>query len=84
MSDSPFVRRLSTSADLDDEDRSRLAALCSDVVNIPRKKDVTKEGDRPKYVHVMLRGWAARYKRCGMVLDKSWTSSFPETSAICT
>ena len=62
MSESPLVRRLSTLADLDAEDRSRLAALCQNVVKVSRRADITKEGDRPDYVHVMLRGWGARYK----------------------
>ena len=62
MSESPLVRRLSTLADLDAEDRSRLSALCQNVVKVSRRTDITKEGDRPNYVHVMLRGWGARYK----------------------
>ena len=62
MSESPFVRRLSTLAELDAEDQSRLESLCEDVLQIPRRDNITKEGDRPDYVHVMLRGWAARYK----------------------
>lgn len=62
MPETPFVRRLNTLADLDAQDRSRLNSLCENVLQIPRRADVAKEGDRPEYVHVMLRGWAARYK----------------------
>ena len=62
MPESPFVRRLSTLAALDAQDQSRLDCLCKDVLQIPRRQDITKEGDRPDYVHVMLRGWGARYK----------------------
>lgn len=62
MMESPLVRRLSTLADLDAEDRSRLTSLCGDVLQVARRNDITKEGDRPDYVHVMLQGWGARYK----------------------
>lgn len=57
-----LVRRLSTLADLDGEDRSRIAQLCKNIRDVPRRSHITKEGDRPEYVHVMLSGWAARYK----------------------
>ena len=62
MADSALVRRLNTLADLDAEDRSRIADLCKDIRQIPRRSHVAKEGDRPEYVHVMLSGWGARYK----------------------
>ena len=62
MADSALVRRLNTLADLDAEDRSRIADLCKDIWQIPRRSHVAKEGDRPEYVHVMLSGWGARYK----------------------
>lgn len=62
MPGSPLVRRLSTLAKLDAEDRSRIETLCQDVLKVSRRKDITKEGDRPEYVHVMLSGWGARYK----------------------
>lgn len=62
MSDSALVRRLSTLADLDAEDVSRIAKLCNNTRQVPRKKHIAKEGDRPEYVHVMLSGWGARYK----------------------
>jgi CRP-like cAMP-binding protein len=32
------------------------------VLTVSRGTDISKQGDRPDYVHVMLRGWAARYK----------------------
>lgn len=62
MSESALIRRLSTLADLDAEDRSRIAELCKDVRQIPRRRNITREGDRPEYVHVMVSGWGARYK----------------------
>lgn len=61
-SSSPLVRRLSTLADLDAEDVSRIEELCKDTRQVARKDHIKKEGDRPEYVHVMISGWAARYK----------------------
>ena len=62
MSESPLVQRLSILADLDPEDRSRIAELCKDTRQIPRKGHIAKEGAPAEYVHVMLSGWGARYK----------------------
>jgi CRP-like cAMP-binding protein len=62
MLENALVRRLGTLADLESEDRSRVAALCDDTLRIPSKGHIALEGDRPDYVHVMLEGWGARYK----------------------
>ena len=62
MPEPALIRRLSTLADLDADDRARIAELCKNIRNVPRRGHITKEGDRPEYVHVMLSGWAARYK----------------------
>lgn len=62
MGDSALVRKLSTVADLNAEERSCLNDLCKDVRRIPRRADITSEGDRPEHVHLMITGWAARYK----------------------
>ena len=62
MSESPLVRRLSVLADLTAEDRSRIEKLCADKRPVARRNHIAKEGDPPKYVHVMLSGWGARYK----------------------
>ena len=62
MTSSPLVRRLSTLADLETEDVSRIAELCRETEQFPVKQHIKKEGEQPEYVHVMLSGWAARYK----------------------
>ena len=62
MPEPALVRRLSTLADLDADDRARIAVLCKNVRDVPRKSHIVTEGDRPDYVHIMLTGWAARYK----------------------
>ena len=62
MSENALVRRLGTLADLEDEDRSRIAQLCKNTLQVRNRSHISKEGDRPDYVHVMLEGWGARYK----------------------
>lgn len=57
-----LLRRLDAFTDLDHDDRTRLDALCGDVRTVAAKKDITSEGDRPEHVHLVIDGWAARYK----------------------
>lgn len=42
--------------------RELLLALCNDVRSIKARRDIIREGDRPDHVHVMIEGWACRYK----------------------
>ena len=62
MADSALVRKLSTVADLSAHERTLLNDLCKDVRRIPRRTDIAAEGDRPEHVHLIISGWAARYK----------------------
>jgi CRP-like cAMP-binding protein len=62
MLDNALARRLGTLADLENEDRARIAELCTNTHRIPGKSHISREGDRPDYVHVMMEGWGARYK----------------------
>jgi len=57
-----LLRRLNAFTDLDADDRTRLDPLCRDVRTILPKRDITSEGDRPEHVHLVIDGWAARYK----------------------
>jgi CRP-like cAMP-binding protein len=51
-------------ARLSDADREVLAkALKKRVRVLPPKHDIIREGDRPRYVNVILDGWAQRYKQ---------------------
>lgn len=59
---SRVIAKLATVADLSDSDVEKLIALCKDVRTIPERKDILSEGDRPDHVHVIVDGWAARYK----------------------
>ena len=60
---SPVIAKLTTVADLRESDVEKLVALCcEDVRTIPARQDILTEGDRPDHVHVIVEGWAARYK----------------------
>jgi CRP-like cAMP-binding protein len=58
----PLIAKLATVADIGEADLSQLLALCVDERMIPAKRNILLEGDRPDHVHVILEGWAARYK----------------------
>jgi CRP-like cAMP-binding protein len=62
MWEAPLIARLETVADLRDEDRALLAALCRDVRPVSAKRNIISEGERPEFVHLVVEGWAARYK----------------------
>lgn len=62
MTYGPLVAKLQTVADLRDGDMKDLLALCEDVRIVPARRDIIAEGDRPEEVHVMIEGWAARYR----------------------
>lgn len=57
-----LIARLETVADLSDDDRASLSALCRDVRPIPAKRNIISEGERPEHTHLIVDGWAARYK----------------------
>jgi CRP-like cAMP-binding protein len=60
--ESSLVRRLKVIANLDDGDAERLTDLCKEVTSVAAKQDIIAEHDRPEHLHLILRGWAARYK----------------------
>lgn len=58
----PLVAKLAMAADLREEDVQGLIALCRSERTIGAKKHILSQGDRPEHVHVILEGWAARYR----------------------
>lgn len=58
----PMIMKLEHGADLTDEDRALLRDLSSRTRQIPAQQDITSEGDRPENVHLVMEGWACRYK----------------------
>jgi CRP-like cAMP-binding protein len=57
--------KLNAAAALSDDDKRAVNDLCSRVRTIAAKQDIIGEGDKPDHVHVMMEGWAARYKIVG-------------------
>ena len=58
----PLTSKLEKLAPLSDEDREALWDLCSDVREVPARRHILSDGERPDHVHIILGGWAARYK----------------------
>lgn len=60
--ESPLVAKLETRARLAEEDRDALNALYRHARDLGARRHIIREGDRPDHVHLMVEGWAARYK----------------------
>ncbi|HEY0311151.1 MAG TPA: Crp/Fnr family transcriptional regulator [Allosphingosinicella sp.] len=59
---SPLVVKLESFATLAAADRAALADLGRYARDLGARRNVIREGDRPDHVHLILDGWAARYK----------------------
>lgn len=58
----PLIAKLETVVDLLEEDREAITSLSGDARPLGARRNVIREGDRPDHVHLVLEGWAARYK----------------------
>jgi CRP-like cAMP-binding protein len=60
----PLIRKLEQLVRLSPADLTILSRAASDRVrNFPARVDISREGDQPKDVHLILSGWACRYKQ---------------------
>lgn len=59
---SPFIVKLRQGADLTGEDEQALVNACTDIRRYGPREDVIVEGERPDHVHVVIEGFACRYK----------------------
>src|SRR5687767_8377790 len=57
-----LIAELSIGGALGEADRDPLGTSCADVRTITANSDIIREGDSPDHVHLVLDGWAARYK----------------------
>ena len=57
-----MVAKLGAASSLSSLDEAAVRELCSDVREVGARRDIISEGDKPEHVHVILEGWAARYK----------------------
>lgn len=58
----PLIMKLEYGAHLTDEDRAVLRDLSSRTRRIAANQDITMEGDRPEHLHLVMEGFACRYK----------------------
>ena len=59
----PLKTKLEAFTRLSDEDRAAIdRAVCRNVRDFAARRDLAREGDRPRAIYVMLEGWACRYK----------------------
>ena len=58
----PLIQKLQHGADLTDEDRQVLEKAASDTQIVGPREDLINEGDLPDHVHLILEGFACRYK----------------------
>lgn len=58
----PLIRKLQSFAPLSLEDKEAILSASRNIREIKPDRDIISENDRPSHVHLMLDGWAARYK----------------------
>ncbi len=61
----PLFAKLAAVADLTQSDVHSLVRLSERERIVRSKADILPEGERPEHVHLILEGWAARYKTLG-------------------
>lgn len=59
---SALALRLEGYARLSPDDRAAISRLSKVTRVIPQRRDLIREGEKPQYVHLMVDGWACRYK----------------------
>ena len=60
--ENPLISKLSRVMALSLDDRTALQAMCCEVRQVGVRCDIIRDGDRPDRVHLILKGWACRYK----------------------
>lgn len=58
----PLITKLQNVSALSEDDRRALSKACRSTREFAARQDVISEGERPDHVHLILDGWAARYK----------------------
>ncbi len=58
----PLIRKLERGAALTHKDRSLLQKACERTRQVGSRQDIIREGERPEKVHLVLAGFACRYK----------------------
>jgi CRP-like cAMP-binding protein len=61
--DTVVASKLEAFTRLSVDDKAALAQVSRNVRFVESRRDLISEGDKPRYVHLMLDGWACRYKQ---------------------
>ena len=61
--DSPAALKLEAFTKLSAADKAALAKAARNLRFVDARRDLVSEGDRPRFVHLILEGWACRYKQ---------------------
>jgi len=80
----PLIRKLEQFETLSEDDRRVLQDAVREVKEIAPRQDIILEGDKPDNVHLVLEGWAARYKLLPEGKRAIWLTSSPATCATST
>lgn len=62
MTDNALLKKLGIFASLTDAEKAMLGNLTGDVRTVAARKNILRDGERPEYLHLIVEGWAARYK----------------------
>lgn len=57
-----MVDRLTVRSSCTDEEKQRLAASTERLLGVKARTDLIRQGERPKHMHMLIDGYAARYK----------------------
>jgi CRP-like cAMP-binding protein len=63
MRESVVASKLEAFTRLSAEDKLALAQVSRNVRTVEARRDLISEGDKPRFVHLVLEGWACRYKQ---------------------
>lgn len=58
----PLLQKLEALEDLSEAEKQAVISLCNDVRSVDRRVHIITEGAVPSHTHIILSGWAARYK----------------------
>ena len=58
----PLFCKLEQFAKVSDDDKEMLSKAVSNTVDYGPREDIISQGDRPDHVHLVIEGWAGRYK----------------------
>lgn len=61
-SPNPLITKLERIAELSEEDRRAIREVSANTRIVEARTDIISDGDQPDNVHLVLDGWAARYK----------------------